>query len=280
MERAVSMSIGAWSAGIDHEAQFWHDWAQTKGARWPDEYARRLDPAASVDALIGEPLRRSGSGARLLDVGSGPLTPVGKRYRDAEFTVSACDPLARLYDVILQAAGIEPLVRTEFAVAEDLSAFYAPSSFDVVYCQNALDHSFDPVRGIIEMCRVVRVGGHVILRHSPNEAESECYVGFHQYNFDEQDGEFVIWNKKSRVKVADAMPIAVDITCRRNSCIEVVIKKIGEFPDHASRSERDRARIRELHEDLIGFFVSPAIRNISGEALRHDAEDTNASISP
>jgi len=107
------------------------------------------------------------------------------------------------------------------------------------------------------MLMVTKPGGHVVLRHHVNEAEHERYRGFHQYNFDEQDGDFVIWNKNSRVLVRDMLPSWAEITqVRTTTSIEVIINK-RKPADQETRSERDRARIRDLHEGVVTFYTSP-----------------------
>lgn len=251
---SIRQSVSSWSAGVEAEARFWRLWASTKGHIWPDEFQRRLNPEAPLDHTVGERINEGGS---VLDVGSGPLTSLGKVYGDKSFKVIACDPLAHLYDHILLENSIDPLVRTEFAVAEDLSCFFSEEGFDVVHCQNALDHSFDPVRGIEEMLRLTKPGGLVILRHHRNEAEHERYSGFHQYNFDEQDGEFVIWNKSSKVIVGETLPTgSAIIQVSGEDNIEVIISK-NKAVKQEGRSERDRARIRDLHEGMVGFYTAP-----------------------
>jgi SAM-dependent methyltransferase len=251
---SISQSVSNWSSGVKAEANFWKLWASTKGHIWPQEFERRLDPDAVLDHTVGTRITKDGT---VLDVGSGPLTSLGKVYGDKSFKVFACDPLAHLYDDILNENAINPLVRTEFAVAEDLSCFFPEEGFDVVHCQNALDHSFDPIRGIEEMLMVTKIGGHVILRHHINEAEHENYSGFHQYNFDEQDDDFVIWNKNAKILVRDTLPIGASLTHVRNGeTIEVVISK-GTSTKQDVRSDRDRARIRDLHEGVVAFYTTP-----------------------
>ncbi|WP_162751446.1 methyltransferase domain-containing protein [Rhizobium sp. CNPSo 4062] len=43
----------------------------------------------------------------------------------------------------------------------DLSLFFNDLAFDIVYCQNTLDHCFDPMSAIVEMLRVLKVGGEL-----------------------------------------------------------------------------------------------------------------------
>jgi SAM-dependent methyltransferase len=96
----------------------------------------------------------------------------GKRYKGAKIDITAVDPLAPFYAEILSRLSVERPIETVQAFAEDLTAYFEVSSFDLVHCCNALDHSFDPMRGVEEMLAVTRVGGRLILRHNANEGEA------------------------------------------------------------------------------------------------------------
>jgi SAM-dependent methyltransferase len=145
--------------------------------------------------------------SRVLDVGAGPLTVLGRNLPGDEHPVSvtACDPLANHYALLAKKYGVEPPIPTLTALAEDLSAFFPVDSFDLTFCRNALDHSFSPLRGIIEMLLVTRPGGKTVLHHHVNEAERGQYDGFHQWNFCLKHDRFHIWNEKTDIDVADVL---------------------------------------------------------------------------
>jgi hypothetical protein len=178
---------------------------------------------------------------------------LGKRAHGLTITLRAADPLATVYKELLTKAEITPLVETEFALAEDLSAFYARGSFDIAHSQNALDHCFDPLLGIIEMLKVVRTGGYVALRHNPNEAQTANYAGFHQHNFDKRDGEFVIWNQAGSTNVTRFLGVAGEVRVDMGPAwISIVIKKLPAFDrlfdrsDGAGAAQHYRERIRTM----------------------------------
>ena len=247
----LERQLRAWSQGVASEIQFWSDWVASKGLQWPDDYAARMNPQAPIKPAIGDLIGRTGKSiVSILDVGAGPVTNIGYIASGKEIHITGVDPLAEAYASILRRHGISIPVRTTFAVAEDLSLFLGPAKFDIVVCRNALDHSFDPVRGIIEMLKVVAVGGFVHLTHYVNEAVMENYGGLHQNNFCAKEGRFIIWNKDAEVDVEEAIPIAVEIESREvgetrswmeKKQIIVTIRKLGEFTpevtvsDHGSR---------------------------------------------
>jgi SAM-dependent methyltransferase len=204
---------------LAQEVQFWRNWFATGGLQWPEEYRFRIDPEVEVDDPLLREILDASPQARvsILDVGAGPITSVGFRFRGKELAITAVDPLADEYDRILRDYGIEPPVRTERRQGEDLLSRFAPDSFDVVFARNALDHTLDPLPIIHKMVSVARPGGHVVLRHVPNEAVTERYRQLHQWNFDERDGRCIVWRRPGRERdVATELGERADVRCVRD----------------------------------------------------------------
>lgn len=188
-----------WLSGIAEEIRYWRNYIGTGGGDYPDDFVFRLRADSYIDerdGILAERLEAIGTPeVNVLDVGSGPLTNLGKQLRRAKANLYPCDPLADVYGWLLDRSGVTPPVRTRFADVENLSMYFAPDGFDAVHCANALDHSYDPLGGILEMLRVLHPRGFIQLGHFENEAEHERYDGLHQWNFTERDGDFVIWNR-------------------------------------------------------------------------------------
>lgn len=248
----IAQQAADWSRGIGHELWFWSRWFETRGLEWTHDFAQRLD---GQQPLVPElrnllPVRTVGP-ARILDVGSGPMTNIGFTHETVALDVAACDPLADYYAAVAERYGIKRPLPTQFAVAEDLSAYFDENSFDIVNCCNALDHSADPVRGITEMLRVLKKNGYIHLKHHLNEAETENYEGFHQFNFDMKNDRFVIWNKQEYLDVISVLPIRVEISVRLEAPdIIVVIKKVEDF-DPALRLVQSKNRLRHIQRAFI-----------------------------
>jgi SAM-dependent methyltransferase len=207
---------------LAQEVQFWRNIFATGGLQWPEEYRFRIDPEAEVnDPILRQILEKSPHVAvSILDVGAGPITGVGFRYPGKQLVLTAVDPLADAYDCILREHGIEPSVRTQRLRGEDLLSRFAPDSFDVAFARNALDHTLDPLPIIENMVAVIRPGGHVVLRHVPNEAVTESYEQLHQWNFDEREGRCVVWRRPGRERdVAVELGDGVSVSCTRDQFI-------------------------------------------------------------
>lgn len=180
---------------------------------------------------------------------------LGPRVDGHHVSITAVDPLAPLYSRLMAREGIKPPIQTTFANAEDLSCFFAELSFDLVHCRNALDHSFDPVRGIEEMLRVVKLGGFIVLRHFVNEAEKGSYEGFHQFNFCKKEGRFCIWNKSQSSFPEEIFASVAQFYSNDHNggnSIDVIIKKTGSFEQDIMR---DRNRVCEVLLGVVGYFI-------------------------
>lgn len=201
--------------GLLAERLFWWRWIRSGGLSWPEDFRARLNPErplASYLLPLIEPLR---SPVRILDVGSGPVTIIGYRAPGKQLEITASDVLAPQYDAMMRRRNIEPPVRTVYADAERLAERFGENSFDLVHAINTLDHMSDPMRAIQEMVRVARPGRHVVLVHTIDEAESQNYIGLHQWNLSERDGEFVIWKPGQTTIVSSVLGPACTVGVRR-----------------------------------------------------------------
>jgi hypothetical protein len=203
-----------WLEGIPSEVKFWSEWLRTKGLQWPDEYARRLAPSPKFTLVefISSDTERE---IKVLDVGSGPISPIGIESPEHKISLMACDPLAWQYSRLFDNYDIEPYVRPIFAYAESLTDVFDSESFDIVHMSNALDHSFSPYDCILNMLEVVRVGGKIILRHTENEAIHENYQGFHQWNITEKEGDLILFNNEKKINASLLLREFSEVSCIR-----------------------------------------------------------------
>ncbi len=154
----------------------------------------------------------------IIDVGAGPLTKLGKTYPGKTLRITATDPLAPEYARIMREAGIDPPVPPIACRGEDLLDLFRPATFDIAFAQNALDHSIDPVRVITNMVHLVKEGRSVVLRHLRTVAVKELYRHLHQWNFDIEDGEFVIWRtRRDKVRMDRVLGRIATVACWREA---------------------------------------------------------------
>jgi SAM-dependent methyltransferase len=189
----VGIAPEARNAALLHEVEFWRLWFSSRGLKWPEDYKRRLDPDQALQQYLAEFVDRvEADPVRILDVGAGPITKLGKMHPSRRIAITATDLLAAEYAVVLREYGIDPIIPTVFADAENLVAAFGADTFDIVHGQNCIDHTADPLRSIQQMVGVTRPGGFAVLLHDQNEGMNESYSNLHQWDFSGQDGRFII----------------------------------------------------------------------------------------
>jgi SAM-dependent methyltransferase len=195
---------GSWAEGLPEESNFWR-FALTNPSRyWSAEAFRfRMDSNAPLQPELCALFANHVGTFRILDVGAGPLTSLGKRWLGHDVEITPIDPLAPEYDALLADLNLVAPVRTKAGTAEKLDEAFAPNQFDLAYASNALDHAHDPVASIAQMLRVVKPGGCVYLWHFANEGLTESYAGLHQWDFDVRDGDFLISNGRRKCSLQE-----------------------------------------------------------------------------
>lgn len=188
-----------WEKGIHMEIKFWDDFIRTKGLEWKDEFSDRLNKSTKLQAELIPLLPQGINKLKILDVGSGPLSYLGKIYKNIKLEITAIDPLANEYAKILQKYSVVPIIKTQNVAAENISQHFKENLFDLVFARNCIDHSISPEKAILEMIKVTKQNCYVYMMHKPNEAETENYSGLHQWNFSCVKGDFIISSKNKKL---------------------------------------------------------------------------------
>jgi ubiquinone/menaquinone biosynthesis C-methylase UbiE len=155
---------------------------------------------------------------KILDIGAGPMTVLGKKMNGMPLDITAVDALADKYSNLNFPNGL-PLIKTQQCESERLTSMFQANTFYLTYAQNTLDHSYDPIVAIREMIAVTKPGGIIATAHAANEAIKENWEGFHQWNFHVDGRDFKVSNRTSTFSVSQA--------------IEGLAKIVDLSPDHA-----------------------------------------------
>lgn len=204
-----------WRSGHASETGFWDRYLKTRGLRWPQEFSDRMNPSLELAEELSVLMKDTPAASmRVLDVGAGPLTVVGKCIHGARISLTAVDPLAPHYDQLLDKHGLVPPVRTLFGKAEDVATQFPQGGFDLVHARNCLDHGLDPFHAVSQMLTVTKPGGFVYLKHHPNEGLNEQWHGLHQWNFSMSgSGNFIISSRDRKVNVTSEFADLADVHC-------------------------------------------------------------------
>ena len=190
----------------------------------------KLDPNLELDVRMLD-LLPDKTDVRILDVGAGVLTTVGKKYQDKKIHLTPIDPLAKDYSRILKKRGLQ----TDWPTQSDSIERLEDRSFDIVFARNSIDHSEDPLQMMSEMIRVCR--GHVLMEHLINVGQRENYRGLHQWNYSlSPKGELWLWNKRKKNNLSDTFPDIENEVIEENGLLWIVTR-IDCRNEHIPRSE-------------------------------------------
>lgn len=215
------------AAGLREELRFWDEWVRTKSLAWPGDYQNRLDPQfplsadhrAHIDLLPHKEIR-------ILDVGAGPLTILGKTHPSKRLKIRAVDVLADRYDELLAKYNVQPIIRTEAAEAERLCQKFEENSFHLVTARNCLDHAVDPMEAIRQILLVTTRRCFAVLDHAENEGETQGYQGLHQWNFTVMNGDLIIEGAGRTINVSKQLSSLGDFYCSlKDKWVKVRIRK-------------------------------------------------------
>lgn len=227
---AATDSREVWADNLQSEIDWWKsnmtDWLEHPSKNKPaGGIFFRLNPDAELQPEVARFIHSPD--AKVLDVGAGPLTVLGKVWDGYRLDITAVDPLAVQYAEMLSSLHVTPPLLTRFAEAESLTQDFKRSTFDLCHARNCLDHSHSPVKAIQEMLAVTKPRGVVFLNHSMNEGAKVSYIGLHQWNFRERGGDFVIASPGKRsVNVSKLLKDLADVSVEiKNGWITVIATK-------------------------------------------------------
>lgn len=179
----MSFNKNDWYLGVESELNFWKKWLEDKGGIWSNDYDFRVDPNSELQDEIAWAIPKNFDQTfKIIDVGAGPMTYLGKNFQGKKLNITAVDALGNVYNNLHFPTGL-PLIRTLQCESESLSDVYSENSFDIAFARNTLDHSYDPLKALKEMVKIIKPNGIIITIHWANEAIAGNYEGFHQWNF-------------------------------------------------------------------------------------------------
>ncbi|MDE6631591.1 MAG: class I SAM-dependent methyltransferase [Muribaculaceae bacterium] len=202
-----------WLSGIPYEVAFWRSYYGNKRRR-ADLFSWSLyDKPCHLDNFdIGKYVDGLETPRpKLLDVGCALSYMFSSNINGKHFDVDYVDPLAPFYNQILRRYRIER-PEIQFGMIESLTGSYAPNTVDFIHVRNALDHCSNPLNGIIQALAALKKNGVLYLNHFRNEAKNEGYRGFHQFNINEKDGDFILWNKDIELNVTEICKGFAEVT--------------------------------------------------------------------
>lgn len=191
------MNKANWNKGTADEVKFWQTWLNTKGWDWKEDYNFRLDHNSELQRNLKELINHI-ENPRILDIGAGLLTFLGKYRNGEKLDILAIDALANEYSQLLEIANIIPPIYTELMESENLFKWHGRGiHFDLITAQNTLDHSYDPMLCVSNLIPLLSEHGVIWLNHYANTATREKFEGLHQWDFSLNANNELVFNNVS-----------------------------------------------------------------------------------
>jgi SAM-dependent methyltransferase len=152
------------------------------------EILRRLSAAHCRRSFPEQILRSLGllqPNLDVVDIGCGPISLLRWGQMNLGFRVTGFDPLMGIYDFIKRRHGLHllPAISPDHAIEdvfENALSHLAPTSIDLIYSNNALDHVQDFARCIRNIATVLRPGAVAIVSGSTKEGTQQNWDQFHK----------------------------------------------------------------------------------------------------
>lgn len=145
---------------------------------------------------------------RVLDVGSGPLSPLAWGVDQQLIEVIAIDPLAYVYRDILLRFDIDYPIKPIYGVGEKVTKMFKKGYFDVIYTRNAIDHSDSPFSCIKNMVTVLKDGGILYTEGFQNEGTRNNWRGLHHWNLSIKGNDLICSDMSGNTRnITERLPL-------------------------------------------------------------------------
>ncbi|MBY0404437.1 MAG: methyltransferase domain-containing protein, partial [Cyanobacteria bacterium] len=185
----VDEGVLAENPGYQFEFHYWRAVLSLEFGEGQERILDRLIPDRMVHVYPREVIsylqamtESLGRKPKVLDVGSGPVSIFGYGVQNNLIDLNAVDPLATQYIEVLDKLGYSLKHSLIKGFGEELSVLFGSDAFDLVWTENAIDHSISPSKVLEEMVKVVRPGGYVFLKCWTREGTFEEWSGLHQHD--------------------------------------------------------------------------------------------------
>jgi SAM-dependent methyltransferase len=184
------------NADYESEISFWKEALTGKKVKFVED---ALNPATREDifpARLRPYVGKNNQKLRLLDVGSGPISPFAWGIDMNLLDVVAIDPLADAYNALLAELNYSYPIKPVKCYGEDIVDNFQSESFDIVYCANALDHAISPQRCLDGMYDILKKDGIMYLTGYIREGTRSSWSGLHQHDLIPENGQLLHYDPK------------------------------------------------------------------------------------
>jgi ubiquinone/menaquinone biosynthesis C-methylase UbiE len=135
-----------------------------------------------------------------LDVGCGPTSQfyTDQLKDDDQVQIISVDPLAETYKEIHKRYKTNYDIECITGYGEKLNELFPEEQFHLVYTQNAIDHSQNPIEFFNNCYNVIKSGGYLILHGFIREGSAAKWLGLHKWDIEVHDDDLLLTDKEKK----------------------------------------------------------------------------------
>jgi SAM-dependent methyltransferase len=147
-------------------------------------HGKDMYPAWAFQPLLRGPAARQRP-LKVMDIGCGPVSILRWGAIQGEISITGVDPNLDMYGLVMARHGLDalPKIRCDRELngfAEDLETLLPDDDFDIIYTQNALDHTQQPARVIENIARKLAPHGLAVIQVATREGTRQNWDQLHK----------------------------------------------------------------------------------------------------
>ncbi|MBD3341109.1 MAG: methyltransferase domain-containing protein [Candidatus Lokiarchaeota archaeon] len=135
---------------------------------------------------------------KTLEIGSGPNSNLSYWVDKKLIKVTAIDPLANIYKKIMKKLNYTYPITPIKMKGENLLNHFERESFHIVFAQNSLDHSENPIKCFRNGVELLKKGGLIFVCSNIREGTRKCWAGIHNFDIYIENGDLFLENQQGR----------------------------------------------------------------------------------
>ncbi len=136
---------------------------------------------------------------KLLEIGSGPQSNLAYYVDNNIFDVVGIDPNANTYSKILKELNYDYPINPLNIPGENLLNHFEKNYFHIVFAQNSLDHTQDPIKCLENSFLLLKKFGLLYIKSNVKEGSRKSWMGLHKHDIFFQNDKLFLSNKKKKV---------------------------------------------------------------------------------
>lgn len=135
-----------------------------------------------------------------LDIGCGPTSQfyTNQLKETNKVQIISVDPLAETYKEIHRRYKTGYDIECITGYGEKLDELFPKEQFHLVYSQNAIDHSQNPIEFFDNCYNVIKSGGYLILHGFVKEGTAAKWLGLHNWDIEVEGDDLLLTDKQKK----------------------------------------------------------------------------------